>query len=194
MKKNFLKYNYKKSFEYIKGSKSFIYAAILIFLFASLIGFFIQTPSSLEKLILNFIEELLNKTQNLSLTELTRFIFLNNLQGSFLALVSGIFLGIFPILSAIFNGYIIGFVAARSVSGNGFLVLWRLFPHGIFELPALFISLGLGIKLSRFLFSKKKIQTLKEDFLDSLRVFIFVVIPLLIIAAIIESSLIFFSG
>jgi len=39
-----------------------------------------------------------------------------------------------------------------SVGIEGYGILWRLVPHGIFELPAVFISLGLGIKLGTFIF------------------------------------------
>ena len=71
------------------------------------------------------------------------------------------------------------------------MVLWRIFPHGIFELPAVFISLGLGLKLGTFIFQRNKLKAFAEFFWNSLRVFLFIVLPLLIIAAIIEGSLIF---
>jgi len=72
--------------------------------------------------------------------------------------------------------------------------LWRILPHGIFELPAVFIALGMGLKFGGFIFQKEKIKSLREYFWNSLRVFLFVVLPLLIIAGIIEGTLIFFSG
>ena len=34
--------------------------------------------------------------------------------------------------------------------------LFRLLPHGIFELPAIFISLGLGLRFGMFIFQKEK--------------------------------------
>jgi uncharacterized membrane protein SpoIIM required for sporulation len=57
-------------------------------------------------------------------------------------------------------------------------------------LPAIFVSFGLGIKFGTFIFYKEKMKHFGEFFINSLRVFIFVVLPLLIIAAIIEGSLI----
>jgi stage II sporulation protein M len=106
-----------------------------------------------------------------------------------LGLILGIFFGIFPLLIAMFNGYVLGFVANESVKANGVLILWKLFPHGIFELPAVFISLGLGIVLASKLFKKK--GKLAKDFIEIIRIFLFVVVPLLVIAAIIEGTLIF---
>ena len=194
-KKEFnLKKEYKKSWDYLKESKNFIYIIIVVFFVFVLIGFFIPAPSSLKEQILRFIEELLEKTQGMSQWELIKFIFLNNLQSSFDGMIFGVLLGIFPIIAAIANGYLLGFVSSISVENGGFLVLWRLLPHGIFELPAIFISLGLGLKFGTFVFQKRKFECFKEYFFNSLRVFFLIVIPLLIIAGVIEGSLIFIIG
>ena len=191
-KEKFFRNNYIQSWNYIKESKNFIYAVIIFFILFSLIGFFVPAPEGITAKILEFIEELLRKTEGMSQGELISFIFFNNLQGSLFGMIFGVLLGIFPLISVIANGYLLGFVASRSVQTEGVLILWRLFPHGIFEIPALFISLGLGLKLGTFIFQRKKIKSLKEYFWDSLRVFVFIVIPLLIVAAIIEGSLIFY--
>ncbi|MDP3992114.1 MAG: stage II sporulation protein M [Nanoarchaeota archaeon] len=189
-KGGFLAESYRESFDYIRNSRNFIYSIIIVFLFFSLIGFFIPAPPALEAKILEFIEELLRKTEGLSQGELIRFIFLNNIQSSFIGMIFGIILGVFPILTTLANGYLLGFVAARTAEEAGIFILWRLLPHGIFELPALFISLGLGLKLGTFVFKKNKFQTLSLYLTKSIKVFFFIVLPLLIIAAIIEGSLI----
>jgi len=190
-KKEFFRSNYTQSWNYIKESKHFIYFIITLFVLFSLIGSFLPVPDAIAEQIFRFIEDLLQKTQGMSQGELTKFIFLNNLQGSFFGMVFGVVLGIFPIISIIANGYLLGFVASRSVQIGGVAILWKLFPHGIFEIPALIISLGLGLKLGFFIFQKNKIKSFKKYFWNSLRVFLFVIIPLLIVAAIIEGSLIF---
>jgi stage II sporulation protein M len=77
---------------------------------------------------------------------------------------------------------------------EGILVLWRLLPHGIFELPALFLSAGLGLRLGTFIFRKNKLKSLKNYLFESLRVFLFIIFPFLLIAAIIEGILISFFG
>ena len=188
-----LKDNYIQSWNYVKESRNFIYIIIGVFFIFSLIGFFIPAPDILSEQILKFIQELLEKTENMSQGELISFIFLNNLQSSFFGMIFGIFLGIFSIIAGIANGYLLGFVASMSVKNEGSLILLKLLPHGIFELPAVFISLGMGLKLGMFVFQKEKFESLKRDFWNSLRVFLFIVIPLLIIAGIIEGSLIFLS-
>ena len=188
-KKFDLKREYKDSWDYIKESKNFIYLIIGIFLGFALIGFFVPASENLTKIILEFIEKLLEQTKDMSQLELIRFIFVNNLQSSFFGLIFGVALGIFPVLATVANGYILGFVGKMSFESGGIFVLWRILPHGIFELPAIFISLGLGLKLGSFIFRKEKGKFFRRCFWNSLRVFLFVVIPLLIIAAIIEGSL-----
>ena len=155
-----------------------------------MIGFFAPVSEDLAKIILEFIEKLLEQTKDMSQGELIGFIFVNNLQSSFFGLLLGTILGIFPVFAAIINGYVLGFVGAMSIESEGVFILGRLLPHGIFELPAIFISLGLGLKLGSFIFQKEKKKFFKKYFWNSLRVFLFVVLPLLIIAAIIEGILI----
>jgi len=194
MKKNKfdLKKEYKDSWSYLKESKNFIFFITGIFFVFALIGFFVPASENFTKIILDFIEKLLEQTKGMSPGELIKFIFLNNLQASFFGLIFGTVLGIFPVLATIANGYVLGFVGAMSVEAGNIFVLWRILPHGIFELPAVFISLGLGLKLGSFIFRKEKGKFFRECFWSSLRVFFFVVVPLLVIAAIIEGFLIFF--
>lgn len=192
-KQNFIKENYLLSLNFIKESKVFIYFIIGLFSLFTIIGFFIPPSEIILNQILKFIAEILEKIQSMSQLELIGFIFLNNIQSSFFGMIFGIFFGLFPVVASISNGYILGFAASVSVDSEGISVLWRLFPHGIFELPAIFISLGLGLKIMTFIFFENKLATLKIYIKNSLRTFLFIVIPLLIIAAIIEGSLIFFS-
>ena len=186
-----LKIEYQKSWNYLKDSKKFILIVIGIFLAFTLIGFFAPTPEIISEKIMEFIKEILLKTEGMSQSQLISFIFLNNIQGSFFAIIFGIFLGILPIVSAISNGYLLGFVANFAIQENGIFSLWRIFPHGIFELPAVFISFALGLRLGMSIFSKKRFIKFNENFISCLKVFVLIIIPLLIIAAIIEGTLIF---
>ncbi len=197
-KKFNLKEEYKESWSYIIESKKFIYFIVSLFFIFTLIGFFIPAPESVSEQIFKFIKELLEKTEGMSQGELVRFIFFNNLQSSFFGMIFGILLGIFPFFAAVANGYLLGFVASITVENGGFITLWRVLPHGIFELPAIFISLGLGLKMGLIIFQKgsflHKFESLRRYFWNSLKVFLFIVLPLLITAAIIEGTLISLYG
>lgn len=193
-KENFLKQGFKEGLQYLRESKTFVYAVSIVFVLFILIGYFVPAPELIEKKILKFIEELIKTTEGMSWIELTGFIFFNNLQSSFFGMALGIILGIFSVIVILANGYLLGFVVSKTVSTEGILVLWRLLPHGIFEIPAILLSTGLGLKLGTFIFKKNKIQLLKEFSQKSLKAFLFVIIPLLVIAALIEGTLIILFG
>ena len=175
------------AFEYIKDSRKYIYFSIVLFLICVFFGFaFSSHLGILDQLLKNIIDQ----TSGLSGVRLILFIFSNNLNVSFLVVFLGSILGIFPFLNAISNGVVLGYVFSKVYQVSGFADFWRILPHGIFELPALFISMGLGIKLGFFIFSKDKINELRKRFISSLKVFFFVIAPLLIVAAVIEGLLI----
>ncbi len=193
MMKKFLKQNLKKSWEFLIDSKKYIYFIIGIFFLFAIIGLFVPAPLIIEEKIMQFIQELIELTKGMNFFQLAWFIFSNNIKISILSILLGIIFGVIPVLFALSNGYMLGFVLLLSIKSEGILSLWRIFPHGIFELPAVFISLGLGLRLGTHLFFAKKKTNFKEIFYNSIKVFFFVILPLMIIAAIIESLLIFVS-
>lgn len=187
-KESFFKRNYKLSWNYIKETRNFFYFSLFLIIFGILFGYFY--PVFFHNFILKLLEDLVKQTQGFSVFEMIIFIFKNNLTSSFLAFVFGIILGIFPIISALFNGYVIGFVIKKASSSLGFSVLWNLVPHGIFEIPAIVLSIGLGIKIGFSVFNRDKKKSFVYNLENCLRIFIFIVVPLLIVAAVIEGFLI----
>jgi len=177
------------SWRHIKESKNYIFLTILLFLFGIGISL-IYRPAIIVDLIKNFIERVVQDTQGLNLWGMIVYILNNNLRSCFFSMIFGIFLGIFPIFTVLSNGYVLGFVAEKAVGLEGMPVLLRLFPHGIFEFPAVIISIALGLKLGFFWFSKNKKKGFLENIENSLRAFLFIILPLLIIAAIMEGILI----
>ncbi len=191
-KKFDLRNHYKKSWNFIKDSKKFIFFSIGAFFFFLFIGFFVPTPESISNKIFEYMHQILAQTEGLSGLGLVWFIFLNNLKSSFFGMVSGFAFGIVPFFALIANGYVVGFVSAMSVNSVGWGSLLNLLPHGIFELPAIFISLSLGLRFGTFIFQKNQSESFRKYLWESLRVFGLIVLPLLIIAAIIEGLLIFY--
>ena len=190
----FVSENFRLSLDYLKKTKNYFWFSLVLFFGVGIFGYLF--PVFFEEQILKMIIELIEKTEGLGGLELIRFIFINNLKSGFFAMIFGIFLGIVPFIVAIMNGYVLGFVANKTISIEGILILWRLLPHGIFEIPAIMISIGLGLRLGLFLLisKNKNWKEFKKWFVDSLRVFVFIVIPLLILAAIIEGALISLLG
>ncbi|MBI2452002.1 stage II sporulation protein M [Candidatus Pacearchaeota archaeon] len=192
MKKNHLnaKHQFKEAVSYIKSCSNLIYFSIFIFIFSAMIGFIFSDQFALQ--IEKYIRELISQTKDLNAIEMIFFILQNNLQSALFSVLLGIFLGIFPIATALANGVVIGFVLNKTYEIAGFTSWWRLLPHGIFELPAIFISFGLGMKLGFYIFSKNpnKTQEFKKRFYNSMNAFLMLIIPLLLIAAVIEGLLI----
>lgn len=185
-----LKEIYLDSFEFMKQFKNYIFFAASVFLFFCLIGYFFEIPLEIEKIVLEKIKEIGALFEGKGIYETTWMIFSNNIYVCFMSVVFGIFLGIVPLVISITNGFMIGFVSKKAVEQEGILTLWRLFPHGIFELPAVIISLGLGIKLGITFITNFKM--LKKEVKRTAAVFTFIIVPLIVLAAIIEGVLVSF--
>jgi len=132
------------------------------------------------------------------------FIFLNNAVKISLFIFLGIIFAIPTIFFLILNGWVLGFVVATSMEFLSIKeVFFALFYHGVFELSALFIgsSLGIWIGVSTYkeigTYKKEKILSsisslnIKNTIKTSMKVFFFFAVPLLFIAAIIETFLMF---
>ena len=136
IKKDFFKKQYSNCFKYLGESWKPILYIFVIFVVFGLIGFFVPAHSTISSAILSYINQLLEKTQDYGFSKMLFYIFFNNLKTSFFGLFIGILFGVFSIFTALGNGYVLGFVASKSVMAKGSIVLFRIFPHGIFELPA----------------------------------------------------------
>ena len=190
MKKTKQNYLYE-ALKYISSSKNYILFALFLMLLTFLIALLFQTHAFIENAIKQIISDLAEKTTNMNFFSLAVFIFSNNLKVSLIALFFGFFFGIVPIFLALSNGYVIGYVSKLVVNSEGVGSLWRLLPHGIFEIPAVLISLGLGMKLGFSFFNLKPDKVFLERIYLSIKSLIIIVL-LLIIAAVIESGLIVF--
>jgi stage II sporulation protein M len=117
-------------------------------------------------------------------------IFLRNAFVSLVSLVLGLALGVFPILIIAFNGYLVGVISYIVGQQKGFLfILLALLPHGIIELPMVFLSASIGLRLGYhvFLYLIGRPTELKKELIQGLKFFSLWIMPLLFVAAIIET-------
>ena len=117
-------------------------------------------------------------------------LFGNNLRAMMLSTLYGFIPFLYlPALSMGVNAILLGMVAS-SVNGQWLLLAAGILPHGIFELPALCLSLAAGLclcqNINRYIRKNEK-GIMKPLLLNILRVTGLVVIPLLVVAAIMES-------
>jgi stage II sporulation protein M len=95
-----------------------------------------------------------------------------------------------PVIFLIINGAILGAVIPAAVETKGlWSALMTVIPHGIFELPAIFVGTSIGLALGAHPWRRlagKADTTLFSELGRGLRVFVRVILPLLLLAAAIE--------
>jgi len=186
-KKTDKKSNFVESLRFLASSKNFIIIVFAMFLAAFILG--VVYPHIMTDIILDIINNIIGQTENMNFFQLAVFIIYNNVKASLFGMLLGLLLGIFPLFLAAANGYILGFVLNLAAKENGLGEVWKIFPHGVFEIPAFVFSLGLGVRLGYTLLCNPKM--LKNDFKMCLKTFVYVILPLLLVAGLVETGLIF---
>ncbi len=172
MKKNSIKKQYQESWKLLLRAKWYTVISIAIFSLAFIIGFIF--PIFFKTQIQFMLKTMAEMFLGLNMFQTISKIFFNNLRAGFISLLFGLVFGIMPLFSSLFNGYLGGFVGRMAVDVEGLGILLRLIPHGIFELTAIFISLGLAIYLAN-LFLQEICKIKKQKF----RMFIIITIFLI---------------
>ncbi len=127
----------------------------------------------------------------------TRAIFSHNVRALLLSTLLGIFsFGSLALLLLLAPIGLVGFLAAQAASFGfdplTFLAAFIL-PHGIFELPAAILATAFVLKLGASVIAPPAGVTAGDNLLralaDALKIFLFVVLPLLLVAAWVEANL-----
>ncbi len=104
----------------------------------------------LEEAAIPFLRELGELVFSDNLLTGSLILFAHNLAASLQIILLGFILGIPALFSALANGSLLGAFVAR-MAQEGIMplqfLLVGIMPHGIFELPAFFISAALGLKM-----------------------------------------------
>lgn len=182
-----LRRHYQACFDTLGHCKNQILAIMIVFIVGGFFGW--HYTKAMAPKLMPIIKELIHQTAGLTPCQLSIFIFSHNTSSALIGIISGLFFGFFPIIHALSNGLLIGFVLHHVHMATGSSHWWKLVPHGIFELPAIFMSLGLGVYLGQFWFCPEKMQALKSRLAACLKTFVLVILPLIIVAAIIEGHL-----
>ena len=176
-------------------------APYIVFSFALSVFFFlgglymaVSDPSVIINQISN-LKSMVEGVADLTLVGLLFIIFFNNCLVALLASLGGLLFSILPLIIILTNGFFVGIVfyfVLDTVSWNFFIA--GILPHGLVELPVIFFSTAMGLWLGRCFFKYLflKTETKVSLFLKIKKVFytyVFVVVPLLFLAAVIESFL-----
>lgn len=185
--------NYQKSWLFLKDTQPIPFLTALIFIGA--IVFTLITVTGIEPLRDLFSNLLSDLVSNISSDDTSHDIFLFILGNNIRAMTTMILLGFvpflfIPVISLIMNGGLIAYVFVLSTD-NGMSIaafLAHILPHGIIELPLMILSCSLGFYLCLAMIRKIIAEKpLKTTLLNICRVYLFIIIPGTILAALIES-------
>lgn len=158
--------------------RPFVWFAIVLFLVGAALGMLFPGVS-IERL--DVLKQLAEQLRGESAGVLIAAIFLKNATATAMSILLGVAFGIVPMFGALANGLLLGALALINPGG-----LWRIIPHGVFELPAVFIAWGTGIWVGLWFRASEPLATLGTRLRKGAAIFLTVIVPLLLIAAVIE--------
>lgn len=181
----------REIFEALLRTKNFILISAALFIFGIVLGFVIEQVSpdnGFFGMVLKELENIGSGFGEKSVVDSVVFLFIHNLEAVLFSIISGIFL-IFPVIFILINGAVIGFFFGAA---NNPALFIAIIPHGVFELPAFLTGAGVGMRLGFVIImpekGKTRIACLKDVTADALKILI-LIIPMLLIAAIIEITI-----
>jgi stage II sporulation protein M len=174
--------------EALSRNKRLILAIISLYILSIPAGYlsYGYIAQQVMPLMQKFIENIEGKSE----LEMVENIFINNYRVCGLLMLTGAF--ILPAIVIIFiNGFAMGFVVKLlEIKNHGlFFLIKGIVPHGIFELPAIFISAAIGLRIGLSyltLDNKKRVEDVNKAIKEAVLINFLVVLPLLIIAAFVE--------
>ncbi|SDD40425.1 Uncharacterized membrane protein SpoIIM, required for sporulation [Paenibacillus sp. UNCCL117] len=182
---------------YVLERRWFIAAALLLFLAGGASGFAAvwQDPLNLYAVLPASIAENVDPMRtgenhdSVQSAVMSSTIMTNNIRVAVLAFVSGITFGVLTVYVLVYNGLLIGALAALFWQSGRSYVFWAyILPHGIVELTAIFIAGGAGLYMGYRMIVPGSF-TRKYRFLRSVKesaLLLIGTIPLFVIAGIIE--------
>jgi stage II sporulation protein M len=151
----------RKVTAFLKDYRRWLLASVVLFVTGLIIG--LATPPSISNLLseevaaLEEFAELLTPLPNLTIFLV---ILMRNVSAVLISLVLSPFLCLVPVIALVANGWLVGLVSIAVLQQKPFTYLLAgLLPHGIIELPALFIgeaiALSTGIAIIMAVFSSE---------------------------------------
>jgi stage II sporulation protein M len=162
---------------------------VAVFLLGVPVGYAMY--DQVEGMMLPAIKQLKEMIVQESGFETALSIFFNNFKVSIYLVVAGTLL--LPTVFIMFsNGFLVGFIIKYlQIKDMGPLFFLKgIIPHGIFELPALFIAGGIGLRIGVSFLSldnKKRTKDVSKSIREAAAIQVLVVTPLLLLAAFIET-------
>lgn len=189
--KPLIAHQYKQAAATLCRSRYGILGALLIYTasciggwwFSDALGFFQQAASGLvgkfeTKAGINFVLSL----------------FLHNLVATYITMCLVTLWGLVPLITAVANGLLLGWIVTVVTGQSIIHTAMMLVPHGLFEWPAMLIAWGVGFWRGAGYRFDTAPGTYLDRWLAANRVYCLIVLPLLLVAAIIEGRVHLFNA
>jgi stage II sporulation protein M len=175
--------------EYVSTIKPLFIICIFLFVFSLVIGYSMGDNISQEQL-----EELLGgfpDPNEMDVFGLLSFIIINNVSKSLVFMLAGFIFGIPSLFFTVLNGFFIGWIVLTFGRDYGFFfVTVGLLPHGIIEIPAILLSMAMGMGLGYSLINRLRGRGgLIRDFRSALGFYMRTLVPMLFLSAVIEVTI-----
>jgi stage II sporulation protein M len=177
---------------YLRRLRPYLTASVIFFGIGVAIGLMIvqrfpQMADSFEDSLVAFIKVF----RGLPKLQLAAAIFLNNSVKTLAAILLGFLFSVLPAFFLVVNGAALGVVLSLSTQSRGLWVsLMSVLPHGVLELPAVFLGTAIGIMMgtsvTRKLFAKSDVK-IAIELGRAFKFFCSVIVPLLFVAALVET-------
>jgi Uncharacterized membrane protein len=177
---------------YLRELRPYLIASIIFFAIGGAIGAAVATRyPGLADQFGDSVAGFLKSFRNLPKPQLAAAIFLNNSVKTLAAILLGLAIGIVPALFLIVNGVVLGVVFVLSSYSRGIWPsLLSIVPHGILELSAVFLGTATGLLLGNVVLKRilrKSDAELRPALSRALRFYAIVILPMLLVAAMIEA-------
>ncbi|MCX8204220.1 MAG: stage II sporulation protein M [Candidatus Nezhaarchaeota archaeon] len=171
----------------------FLAVSLFFFTSSSMVGCYIGLVNpTFSQALTELLGRGLGPMFGLSAPWLLGFILLNNSLKCLAAILLGPIFGLFPLLLGTVNGFILGILLVLTVEVHEPLFfLAAVTPHGMFEIPAVLLSVAIGLKEGWMLIKKIGGEgvNLKMEIKRGVRLYFKAILPLITFAAFIEVSL-----
>ena len=180
---------FRRQASYVRALSPLFLLCLFGFGFSMLAGYYLGDTISLE-----LLEEVMGGLPDLAgydIVQIFFFIMFNNVTKSFFWMVLGVMGGLPPLFFAVLNGFFIGHFSYHVALDYslGFIAA-ALIPHGVIEIPTILLSSAAGMGLGYALINRLRGQgSLRAEFGKAILLFITRIMPLLILAAVLEVTL-----
>lgn len=196
----------KQFFQAVKEARKYVFVSFLLFAAGTGIGIFNENLHTALDGQLESVRKLASAIEQSSNPKLQLFliILVNNVLKALLVLGLGVLFAVLPAFFLVMNGAVLGYLYVLRASETGAAsalgeLAKGILPHGMIEIPAIMLAAAFGMKLGGFMYrwlaftvtgnSKKRLTREWKEFTFKLPLLGAGITLLLLVAAIIESTL-----